>query len=157
MHLVKKRPFTILSITVGVFILLVEKIGTVFLLAPRDKLYIDIVFAVLLICAGILLDSYLHKLAKEKAIEKSLRQTNEQLSKANKALKESLAKIKLLSGLLPICASCKKVRNDKGYWEQIDAYFSEHSEARMAHWICPDCVNEIWHKTHKKDGTVRNR
>jgi PAS domain S-box-containing protein len=54
-------------------------------------------------------------------------------------LRESLDKIKTLSGMLPICSSCKKIRNDKGYWEQIDVYISSHSEAEFSHGICPDC------------------
>ncbi len=54
-------------------------------------------------------------------------------------LNETLEKVKLLSGFLPICASCKKIRNDKGYWNQIESYIRNHSEAEFKHSICPDC------------------
>ncbi len=54
--------------------------------------------------------------------------------------KEALSKIKRLAGLLPICASCKKIRDDEGYWKQIEAYISEHSEAEFTHSLCPDCA-----------------
>lgn len=55
-------------------------------------------------------------------------------------LKEALSKVKTLSGLLPICSACKKIRNDEGYWNQIESYIQEHSDAVFTHGICPDCV-----------------
>ena len=60
-----------------------------------------------------------------------------------KKLQESLEKVKLLSGFLPICAYCKKVRDDKGYWSQIESYIRDHSEAEFSHGICPDCVEKF--------------
>jgi DNA-binding response OmpR family regulator len=57
-------------------------------------------------------------------------------------LREALAKVKLLSGFLPICAHCKKIRNDQGYWQQIEAYIRDHSEAEFSHSICPECIKE---------------
>jgi len=48
-------------------------------------------------------------------------------------------RLKILSGLLPICASCKKIRDDKGYWNQNEAYIAEHSKAEFSHSICPEC------------------
>jgi hypothetical protein len=68
-------------------------------------------------------------------------------------LKNSLSKVRLLSGLLPICASCKKIRDDKGYWNQIESYISEHSEAEFSHGICPDCARKLYPEFRKKDGT----
>jgi hypothetical protein len=59
-------------------------------------------------------------------------------------LEKSLAEIKTLSGLLPICANCKKVRNDQGYWQQIEEYVSEHSGADFSHGICPDCARKLY-------------
>lgn len=59
-------------------------------------------------------------------------------------LKEASARIKTLHGLLPICASCKKIRDDQGYWNQIEAYISEHSEAQFTHGICPECVEKLY-------------
>lgn len=60
------------------------------------------------------------------------------------ALQEALANIKTLRGLLPICASCKKVRDDSGYWSQIEAYVQAHSDAVFSHGICPDCVGQLY-------------
>ena len=57
---------------------------------------------------------------------------------------EALAKVKTLHGLLPICASCKKVRNDTGYWEQIESYVRSHSDAEFSHGICPECMQRLY-------------
>ena len=59
-------------------------------------------------------------------------------------LQEALAKVKTLSGLLPICASCKRIRNDQGYWQQIEAYIRDHSEAEFSHSVCPECAKEFY-------------
>jgi ligand-binding sensor domain-containing protein len=57
---------------------------------------------------------------------------------------EAVANVKLLRGLLPICASCKKIRDDGGYWNQIETYVSEHSSAEFSHSICPECMNKLY-------------
>jgi CHASE3 domain sensor protein len=57
-------------------------------------------------------------------------------------LQETLVKVKTLSGLLPICASCKKIRDDRGYWNQIEVYIREHSQADFSHSMCPECMKK---------------
>ncbi len=59
-------------------------------------------------------------------------------------LKKALADVKVLSGMLPICASCKKIRDDKGYWQQIESYLSEHSDALFSHSLCPECARKLY-------------
>jgi len=59
-------------------------------------------------------------------------------------LRQAISKVKLLSGLLPICASCKKIRDDKGYWNQIESYIRDHSEAEFSHGICPECAKKLY-------------
>jgi cytochrome bd-type quinol oxidase subunit 2 len=59
-------------------------------------------------------------------------------------LETALSEIKTLSGLLPICASCKKIRDDKGYWNQIESYIRTHSSAEFSHSICPDCIKKLY-------------
>ena len=59
-----------------------------------------------------------------------------------KDLQDAAARIKVLRGLLPICSFCKKIRDDEGYWEQLESYISEHSEALFSHGICPVCMKE---------------
>ncbi len=69
------------------------------------------------------------------------RQENERL-KLIQELTEALSCAKTLAGLLPICASCKRIRDDQGYWQQVEAYISEHSDAVFTHGICPECYKE---------------
>jgi len=59
-------------------------------------------------------------------------------------LQEALADVKLLSGLVPICASCKKIRDDQGYWTQIESYIQDRSDAKFSHSICPDCAAKLY-------------
>ena len=58
-------------------------------------------------------------------------------------LRTALAEVKTLSGLLPICCSCKKIRDDTGYWSQIETYLQANSEAEFSHGICPDCAKKL--------------
>jgi hypothetical protein len=69
-----------------------------------------------------------------------------QMQETIETLKNALNKVKLLSGFLPICASCKKIRDDKGYWNQIESYIRDHSEAVFSHSICPECAKELYPK-----------
>lgn len=59
-------------------------------------------------------------------------------------LKAALAKVRVLSGLLPICASCKKIRDDTGYWHQIESYITDRSETEFSHGICPGCMEKLY-------------
>lgn len=59
-------------------------------------------------------------------------------------LNKALSNVKRLSGLIPICSSCKRIRDDKGYWNQIDSYIREHSEAEFSHGICPECMKKLY-------------
>ncbi|MBW1741731.1 MAG: PAS domain-containing protein [Deltaproteobacteria bacterium] len=65
-------------------------------------------------------------------------------------LQEALAKVKTLSGLLPICASCKRIRDDQGYWQQIEAYIGDHSEAQFSHGVCPECAKKLYPEVFDK-------
>lgn len=65
-------------------------------------------------------------------------------------LRGALDKVKLLSGFLPICASCKKIKDDKGYWQQIEAYIRDHSEAEFSHGLCPECSKRLYPKYHRE-------
>jgi sensor domain CHASE-containing protein len=65
-------------------------------------------------------------------------------------LEQALSEVKTLSGLLPICSSCKRIRDDKGYWNQIESYIHEHSEAQFSHSICPDCIKKLYPDMYKE-------
>ena len=66
-------------------------------------------------------------------------QLQKALLERNHELEDALKRVKQLQGLLPICSYCKKIRNDRNYWEQVDAYVASHSEAQFSHGVCPDC------------------
>lgn len=72
----------------------------------------------------------------------NLIRSNEEREKLYDECNNALKEVKKLSGLLPICSNCKKVRDDEGYWEQIEEYISKHSEADFSHGYCPDCANK---------------
>lgn len=90
-------------------------------------------------------------LKRENKIKDALNQKNQELvaSKTNleenlKRLEEATRNIKILSGLIPICASCKKIRDDDGYWHQIEQYINEHSDAVFSHGLCPACAKKMY-------------
>ena len=66
-------------------------------------------------------------------------------------LTEALSKVKALRGLLPICAYCKKIRDDNGYWQQVDDYIREHSDIDFTHGLCPECIDQHFPGDTKKD------
>lgn len=74
---------------------------------------------------------------RRKSRELELRRSNEELQRA-------LKEVKVLRGLIPICASCKKIRNDGGFWQQLEEYLGEHSEAEFSHGLCQPCIKKLY-------------
>jgi sensor domain CHASE-containing protein len=66
-------------------------------------------------------------------------------------LKKALAEIKTLKGIVPICASCKKIRDDKGYWEQVESYIGRHTDAKFSHGICSECEKKLYAEFFRED------
>ena len=64
------------------------------------------------------------------------------LNEKTKSLEYALTQVQTLHGLLPMCAFCKKIRDDKGYWTMVESYISEHTDAKISHGLCPDCLNK---------------
>ena len=67
-----------------------------------------------------------------------------------KELQYALDNVKTLQGLIPICASCKKIRDDKGFWNQVEGYISQHTDAKFTHGICPDCAKKLYGDFYEK-------
>lgn len=84
---------------------------------------------------------------------KERRRAERRQRKMVKQLEEALSKVKLLSGFLPICAHCKSIRDDKGYWSQIEEYIRDHSEADFSHGICPECTKIHYEKMGIKESS----
>ena len=85
------------------------------------------------------------------------RQAERGREKLIRDLQDALDKIRKLRGMLPICASCKKIRDDKGYWNQIEAYISAHSEAEFTHGLCPDCAQKLYPGMGIQQGKDKNK
>ncbi|HPJ41470.1 MAG TPA: nuclear transport factor 2 family protein [Spirochaetota bacterium] len=80
---------------------------------------------------------------RNRLLEQMVKEKTSELEIRNKKLEEALLSVRQLRGLLPICASCKKIRDDEGYWHQIEEYLRVHSEAEFSHSLCPDCKNKM--------------
>jgi len=126
------------------------------LLAFPTKTYISArmsiaphIFAVSGILITLFLVGYLLLILRRSVVIEAL------VQERTRDLREALSQIKALSGLLPICASCKKIRDDRGYWNQIETYISEHSEATFSHGLCEVCTDKLygqedWYRKRKK-------
>ena len=77
-------------------------------------------------------------------VDQKVKERTTELSLANNELQKALSEVKTLRGFLPICSSCKKIRDDKGYWNQIESYIEARSEAEFSHGICPDCQKKLY-------------
>jgi CheY-like chemotaxis protein len=83
------------------------------------------------LCVTVDVALYKHQLDEEKRL-------------LNQQLAEALAKVRVLSGFLPTCASCKKIRDDSGQWSPMEVYIREHSEAEFSHGLCPECARRLY-------------
>lgn len=83
----------------------------------------------------------------------SIRALQSELKARNRELEEALENVKTLKGLLPICASCKAVRDDNGYWNQVESYLSQHVDVQFTHGICPGCMNDLYKDVLNKPST----
>jgi len=75
---------------------------------------------------------------------RQLHQSKVRLNEANKQLEHALSEVKILSGLLPICSKCKKIRDSEGYWKKIESYFEDHSDILFSHGLCEDCMKDLY-------------
>ncbi len=92
--------------------------------------------------------NHLEEMVRERTFQletanEKLRQENTERRQLISQLQDALAKVKTLSGLLPICAWCKKIRDDQGYWNHVEAYIAQHTNADFTHGICPDCAKQF--------------
>jgi len=76
--------------------------------------------------------------------EYSRRTVHERLQRRNRQLEKALREVRELSGLIPICSSCKKIRDDEGFWNEVEVYMSRHSEMDFSHSLCPDCMARLY-------------
>jgi hypothetical protein len=84
-------------------------------------------------------------------LERELYEADSALKKTVEDLQIALVEVKALGGLLPICANCKKIRDDGGYWHQLEAYISTHSEAEFSHGTCPECARKLYPELFERE------
>jgi len=85
------------------------------------------------------------QMAVEKAeLMETIRLQEEEKDALIQNLREALDQVKTLKGIVPICANCKKIRDDEGYWRQVETYIQEHSDAEFSHGLCPDCLRKLY-------------
>ena len=89
------------------------------------------------------------------ALEKSflmqtIRRQQAEKDQLIRQLQDALDQVKTLKGIVPICASCKKIRDDKGYWQQVEIYIQKHSDAEFSHGVCPDCLRKYYPEQAEK-------
>ncbi len=84
-----------------------------------------------------------HSLARIILAEAALREKKKEQEKLITKLQEALTEIKTLRGFIPICASCKKIRDDEGYWNQLEKYISQRTDAIFSHGLCPECAAQV--------------
>jgi len=82
---------------------------------------------------------YIQEKLKRQVVEKTC-----DLEKTNQELKTAIAEIRTLRGIIPICSNCKKIRDDQGFWQQVESYMTKHTEASFSHGICPKCVEKLY-------------
>ena len=141
-----KNKFIFFGVVVALFLWFIEVtlhvlvfrtgnfIEELFALHDPNELWMRIIVVTVVLLAGSIYQHMANKITK--AYEKE-REITDKLEASNK-------EIKLLRGILPICASCKKIRDDEGYWNQVESYITEHSEAQFSHSICPECDKKLY-------------
>jgi hypothetical protein len=88
------------------------------------------------------------RIERDIAARKQVEEEREQLIRE---LQEAMAKVKMLSGMLPICSSCKRIRDDQGYWQRIEEYIRDHSEAEFTHSVCQECARKLYPELYEED------
>lgn len=118
-----------------------ERIQTAVIACQR--LIVTLVSLVLALAATLLgVVAYYHRAERARSAE--VTKANAKLEAANLQLRTALAEVRTLTGLIPICASCKKVRDDHGYWKSVESYISSHSDATFSHGICQTCAVTLY-------------
>ena len=144
--MVIKNKFFYLSVALAILFWIIATLMHVFVfktggfkeeffpIHDSHDLFIRIVVTNIAIFAGCISQRMANKLVLAYKKEKQL----------NELLEESINEIKVLKEILPICSSCKKIRDDEGYWNNLEKYISEHSNTKFTHGLCPECARKLY-------------
>ncbi len=160
LRLTRRQYLSVVAMVMGVYAatLMLAYVGNPTGFKVQYELFLFVIYGILLTWFAVF-GGFVSNLRRR------LREQNKKINKAHEAIKievaerkqaqiekdalivelqDALSRVKTLSGLLPICASCKKIRDDQGYWKQIEIYIKDHSEADFSHGICPDCWKRLY-------------
>jgi hypothetical protein len=84
------------------------------------------------------------RIARFEGLRDEWRRVRKQHVRTVQELQAEITGVKILKGLLPICSACKNIRDDRGYWNQLEVYIRDHSEAEFTHGLCPDCMRKLY-------------
>ncbi len=84
-------------------------------------------------------------------LSERIAKNEKELRKERDKLQDALTRVRKLSGMLPICASCKKIRDDKRYWNKVETYIHDRSEAEFSHSICPECEKKLYPEFYEEE------
>jgi hypothetical protein len=90
------------------------------------------------------LGTELYRHYSEERLKRLVAERTMELEESNQKLQNALSEIKTLQGIIPICSKCKKIRDDQGFWQQVESYVTKHSQATFSHAICPECLEEYY-------------
>ncbi len=136
-------------ISSATFLMAVRRCFTLYHLVRGNLLYqTDILFELVGLITSLLMFGGIVSITP---LFNAINNSHEEQKKLVGTLQKALSEIKTLSGMLPICSSCKKIRDDKGYWNQIEAYIHEHSEAVFSHSLCPECAKKLYPEYFNKN------
>ena len=119
-----------------------DQLASALKLAKERYLSAVLIPSLIFVLALVVLLAIINRKMREN--RKLVERSNLDLAKTNAELQEKISEVRTLSGLLPICASCKKIRDDQGYWNQLEGYISKHTSATFSHGICPNCADDLY-------------
>ena len=139
-----KSPLEYTAILIILTAIVAEAIGMLIIHhtgSPHNALiYLDSFLIVVFLLPAIYFAAY----RPMKAYIDAIRQLNSDNERALSELQTAMQEIKVLKGILPICAKCKKIRDDQGYWQQVERYISDHTDARFSHGLCQPCATLLY-------------
>ena len=138
------NPSRLLIITIGSTFMAEALVMLLLIILPSLSPSIEVLFDAILLTALMFPALYLFSFRPLLSSITELKRLENKNKRLIQELQAEIEKVKALGGLLPICAGCKKIRDDEGYWHQVEVYIRDHSEAEFSHGLCPECEKTLY-------------
>ena len=138
------NPLRLLITIIGSTFLAEALVMLLLIILPSLSPSIEVLFDAILLTALIFPALYLFSFRPLLSSITELKRLENKNKRLIQELQAEIKKVKVLGGLLPICAGCKKIRDDEGYWHQVEVYIRDHSEAEFSHGLCPECEKTLY-------------